>query len=306
MSDFPLSDFPVSDFALGRIGLWTRSLDRLPMAVAQESAAELEQLGYRTLWVPEVIGREPLVHAALLLAGTSELIVGAGVANIYARSAMTMQSAWKTLTEAFPERFVLGLGVSQAEIVEGLHQQIYGKPYRKMVDYLDEMERATFVGVKPTTPQRLVLAALRPRLLRLAAERSMGAMSYFVPVEHTAWARDILGTESLLLISQAVVIEPDPSNAREIARRYMATYLALPTYADRLRELGWTEDDLAGPTDALVDAVVAWGSPANVALRLREHLDAGADHVAAQVITADHRAVPLTEWRELAEAVREI
>ena len=259
----------MSDFDFGRVGIWTRSLDRLPMAAAQEQAATFETLGFRTLWVPEVIGREPLVHAALLLATTSELVVGAGVANIHARSAQATQSAWKTITEGYPERFVLGLGVSQAPIVEGLHQRTYGPPHQTMVEYLDAMDSGTFVGIKPTTPLRRVLAALRPRLLRLAAERADGAITYFVPVEHTAWARGVLGAGPSLVVEQAVVMDDDPSTTRDLARRYMATYLGIPLYAGRLRELGWQEDDLTGPSDALVDAIVAWGSHADIAERLR-------------------------------------
>jgi probable F420-dependent oxidoreductase len=296
----------VGDFDYGRVGIWTRSLDRLPMAAAQEQARTFETLGFRTLWVPEVIGREPLVHAALLLDGTEQLVVGAGVANIHARSAMVMQSAWKTLSEAFPDRFVLGLGVSQAPIVEGLHRRPYGEPHRAMVEYLDAMDAATFVGIKPSSPPRRILAALRPRLLRLAAERASGAITYFVSVEHTAWARGVLGPEPALLVEQAVVMDPDPSSARDLARRYMATYLAIPLYADRLRELGWPDDDLAGPSDALVDAIVAWGSHADIAKRLREHLDAGADHVAVQVVAPDERTAPVDQWHELADVVHDV
>jgi probable F420-dependent oxidoreductase len=296
----------VGDFDFGPVGIWTRSLDRLPMAAAQEQAATFEALGFRTLWVPEVIGREPLVHAALLLAGTEQLVVGAGVANIHARSAQATQSAWKTITEAFPDRFVLGLGVSQAAIVEGMHGRTYGPPYDTMADYLDALDRGMFVGIKPTTPLRRVLAALRPRLLRLAAERASGAITYFVPVEHTAWARGVLGPEPSLLVEQAVVMDAEPTTARELARRYMATYLGIPLYADRLRELGWEPDDVAGPSDALVDAIVAWGSHADIAARLRAHLDAGADHVAVQVVAPDERAAPVDQWRELADVVRDV
>jgi probable F420-dependent oxidoreductase len=276
------------------------------MASAQTQAATFESLGFRTLWVPEVIGREPLVHAALLLAATNDLVVGAGVANIHARSAMVMQSAWKTLTEAFPDRFVLGLGVSQAGIVERLHRRTYEHPYRTMVEYLDAMDAAMFTGIKPATPTRRILAALRPRMLRLAAERAQGAITYFVSVEHTAWARDVLGPEPTLVVEQAVVLESDPAPARERARQYMATYLALPVYADRLRELGWQEDDLTGPSDALVDAIVAWGSHDDIAKRVRTQLDAGADHVALQVVAPDERTAPVGEWQELAAAVQGI
>ncbi|HEY6531213.1 MAG TPA: TIGR03620 family F420-dependent LLM class oxidoreductase [Acidimicrobiales bacterium] len=296
----------MAELTWGRVGVWTRELDRLPMRDAQATAAELEELGYRMLWVPEVIGREPISNAALLLSGTSELIVGAGVANIHARSATAMQAGWKTLTEAFPERFVLGLGVGVPGIVEAVHRQPYGKPYTAMVDYLDAFEKAPYVAKRPTAELQLVLAALRPRLMRLSAERSLGAMAYFVPVEHTTWAREILGAGPTLVIEQAVVVESDPSAAREIARRYMATYLQIPTYTDHLRDLGWTDDDLAGPSDALVDAIVAWGPPDAIATRVQAHLDAGADHVALQAVPADPRAVPVEEWRGLAQLAQAI
>jgi probable F420-dependent oxidoreductase len=296
----------VRDLDLGRVGIWTRSLDRLPMVAAQEQAATFEELGFAALWVPEVIGRDPLVHAALLLAATHQLVVGVGVANIHARSAQATQSAWKTITEAFPDRFVLGLGVSQAPIVEGMHRRTYGPPYQTMVEYLDAMDHGTFVGIKPTTPPRRILAALRPSLLRLAAARADGAITYFVPVEHTAWAREVLGPEPTLVVEQAVVMRDDALAARELARRYMATYLAIPLYADRLRDFGWDDADLSCPSDALVDAVVAWGSHDDIAERVREHLDAGADHVALQVVAPEERIAPVDEWQELAGAVRGI
>jgi probable F420-dependent oxidoreductase len=293
----------MDDFSFGRVGIWTRELDRLPMAQAQATAAELEALGYPTLWLPEVIGREPLTSAALLLDATEHLVVGTGVMNIHARSATAASAGWRTLTEAFPERFVMGLGVSLPAIVEGMHGRPYGKPYGAMVGYLDALESATFVAKRPTTPLRLVLAALRPRLMRLAAARGLGAMAYFVPVEHTVWARGVLGADAQLLIEQAVVLDDDVSRARETARRYMATYLAIPTYTDHLRDLGWRDDDLAGPSDRLVDAIVAWGDEEAIASRVREHLDSGADHVALQVVCADPRTVPVEEWRTLAGVV---
>jgi probable F420-dependent oxidoreductase len=290
----------MSGFDLGRVGIWTRELDRLPMAASQEAAQELEDLGYRTLWLPEVIGREPLSSAALLLAGTRSLIVGTGVCNIYARSAAVAQAGWKMLTEAFPDRFVLGLGVSVPPFVEGVHRRTYGPPLETMVEYLDAMEAGVFVAAKPTTERRLVLAAHRPRLLALATERSLGSFGYFVPVAHTAWARDLVGPDTRVLIELAVVVESDPDVAREVARRYMATYLALPTYADHLRRFGWTDDDLAAPPDARVDEIVAWGTPEIIGERVRAHLDAGADHVCLQVVPADPREVPQQAWRDLA------
>jgi probable F420-dependent oxidoreductase len=290
----------VEELSLGHVGVWTRDLDRLPMGEAQAAAAELEQLGYPTLWLPEVIGREPMSHAALLLSATSELVVGAGVAVIHARSATAMQAGWKTLTEAFPGRFVLGLGVGVPGILEAVHDRPFASPYAAMAGYLEAMERAPYVAKRPKAPLHLVLAALRPRLLGLAAERTQGAMTYFTSVEHTARARDVLGTGPTLIVEQAVVVEPDPAAAREIARRYMATYLQIAIYTDLLRDLGWSDADIEGPSDALVDAIVAWGSPDDIGERVRQHLGAGADHVCLQAVPADPRAIPLDEYRALA------
>jgi probable F420-dependent oxidoreductase len=293
----------MSEIELGRIGVWTFHLDMQPMRAAQEAVAELEQLGFGAVWIPEAVGREPMANAALLLSATTRLVVATGIASIHARTAMTMQAGWKTLTETFPERFLLGIGVSHQPMVEGAHGRAYGKPYSTMVEYLDAMDKGMYIGAPPTTPPRRVLAALGPKMLRLAAERGVGAHPYFVPVEHTAIAREALGSGPLLLPEQTVVLETDATKAREIARRFMATYLRLPNYTNNLRRLGWSEEDLAGPTDRLVDAIVAWGSLDDVLARVRAHLDAGADHVCLQVLPADPRALPMPEWRQLAEAV---
>ena len=168
------------------------------------------------------------------------------------------------------------------------------------------MDKAVFVAKRPKSEARLVLAALRPRLMGLAAERGIGAMSYFVPVEHTEWARGVLGEGPSLLIEQAAVVETDPEIARATARRYMATYLGLPIYTDVLRARGWSDDDIAGPSDALVDAIVAWGSADDIASRIHEHLEAGADHVAVQMVAVDPKAVPLPEYRLLAPALADL
>jgi probable F420-dependent oxidoreductase len=175
-----------------------------------------------------------------------------------------------------------------------------------MVAYLDAMDHGLYFAAPPSSEPQRVLAALGPKMLRLAAERALGAHPYFVPVEHTVVAREALGAGPLLAPEQAVVLERDPSTAREVARRFMSTYLGLPNYTNNLRRLGWTEEDLSGPSDALVDAIVAWGELDAVVARLRAHLDAGADHVGVQVLTADPRALPMDEWRRLAEAVREV
>jgi probable F420-dependent oxidoreductase len=288
---------------LGRLGLWTFQLDVQPMAVARAAVGELESLGFGAIWVPEAVGREPFANAALLLGGGERIVVGTGIASIHARTAMTMQAGWKTLSEAFPERFLLGLGVSHQPAVEGFHGLTYDKPYSTMVNYLDAMDRGLYFAAAPSSPPQRVLAALGPKMLKLSAERGLGAHPYFVPVEHTAVARDALGVGPLLAPEQAVVFETDATKAREIARRHMATYLRLPNYTNNLKRLGWTDDDIATCPDALVDAIVAWGSLDTIAARVRAHLDNGADHVCVQVLPADLRAMPMVEWRELATII---
>jgi len=291
----------------GRVGLWTFALDRQPAARACELAAELEALGYGAVWLPEAVGRDPLVHAALLLSATERLTVATGIASIHGRAPLMMSSGWRTLSEAFPGRFVLGLGVSHAPMVEGLLQKSYGKPLTAMREYLDAMDAAFYAAAPPPddpAPRR-VLAALGPKMLELARDRTDGAHPYNITPEHTARAREVLGPDKWLAPEQAVALETDPDEARRIGRAHLAVYLGLPNYTNNLLTLGFTEEDIAAPgSDRLVDALVAWGDADTIAARVREHHDAGADHVAVQVVTSDaYEGLPLPQWRELAPAL---
>jgi probable F420-dependent oxidoreductase len=289
---------------LPRIGLWTGALDAVPTARARELAAELEELGYGTLWIPEVAGRDPFVHLALILASTKRLIGATGIANIWARDAVTTSGAVKALTEAFPERMLLGLGVSHQNLVNDLRGHNYDKPLTAMREYLAAMDSAPYSAFRPTTPVRRVLAALRPKMLRLSADQADGAHPYFVTPEHTAKARETLGAGPLLCPEQAVVLESDPAKAREIGRIYTSVYLAQPNYVNSILELGFAEEDLAdGGNDAFVDALVAWGDEEAILTRVRAHLDAGADHVAVQALAPGRRDVPDKQWRDLAPAL---
>lgn len=295
---------PVEHLSLGRMGIWTFALDAQPMSKSQEAAAELESLGFGTLWFPEAIGREPMATAALLLSATKKLIVATGIASIHARTAATMQAGQKTITEAFPDRFLLGLGVSHHHMVKALHKSVYEKPYSTMVEYLDVMDGGLFAASPPTTPTHRVLAALGPKMLKLAAERADGAHPYFAPVEHTLAARQILGVKPVLAPEQAVIFETNPSKAREIARKYMGTYTRLPNYANNLKRYGFSEDDIKGAnglsSDRLVDAIVAWGTLDTISRRINEQFDAGASHVSVQVLQDDSTTLPMNQWRELA------
>lgn len=289
---------------IGRVGIWTFQFETQPAAAAQEAAAELEEMGFKAVWIPEALGREAFTQSGILLGGTKRIVVATGIANIWARDAMAMAGAQKTLTEAYPDRFLLGIGVSHAPLVQGLRGHSYDKPLSFMRAYLDAMDGATYIAPAPTTEPVRVIGALAPKMMKLAAERAAGAHPYFVPPEHTAQARSILGKGPILAPEQAVVFETDPAKAREIARTHMATYLGTVNYVNNLKRLGFTDEDVAnGGSDRLVDAIVAWGDMDAVVKRVRAHHDAGADHVCIQVITADPMSLPRREWRELAQAL---
>jgi probable F420-dependent oxidoreductase len=254
--------------------------------------------------LPEATGREALTHASLLLAGTRRIVVATGIANIYARDPVAMAAAQNTLAEAYPDRFVLGLGVSHAPLVEQFRGHRYEKPVPTMRAYLDAMDAAPYHAVPPAAKPFRVLAALGPKMLQLAAARTDGAHPYFVTPEHTARAREILGAHRLLAVEQAVVLETGSVQAREIARSYMSMYLTLTNYVNNLRALGFGDEDLKdGGSNRLVDAIVAWGDMSAIIDRVRAHHSAGADHVCIQVLTANPRALPLRQWRELASAL---
>jgi probable F420-dependent oxidoreductase len=288
---------------LGRVGIW-HFLDTFPASVAREAAAEIEALGFRALWIPEALGREAFTHAGLLLGATRTLVVATGIANVWARDAMTMAAGQKTLAEAYPDRFLLGMGVSHAPLVAGMRGHVYEKPLSFLARYLDAMDAAPFMAAAPAAPPPRVIAALHPKSLALARDRALGSHPYFVPPEHTARARATLGPGKLLAPEQAIVLERDASVARGIARAYMAMYLGLPNYVRNLRALGFGEDDVAnGGSDRLVDAIVAWGGLDAIRARVRAHHDAGADHVCVQVLTATPNVPPRREWQELATAL---
>jgi probable F420-dependent oxidoreductase len=292
--------------ALGRVGIWSFALQTRPASEEWTIVAGYESLGYGATWYPESIGsKEAFAHAAILLAASPRMIVASGIANIYARDPMAMRNGAATLAEAYPGRFVLGIGVSHAPSVAS-RGSVYERPIERMAAYLDAMDRAEYVGPAPARPAPIVLAALGPRMLELAAERTAGAHSYFVPVEHTAMARERLGG-ALLAVEQTAVLETDVDRAREIQRGFAGRYLALPNYANNLRRLGWSEDDLAGSgSDRLLDAIVVRGDARAIAGRVREHLDAGADHVCVQLRAADPRDPCLEGFAELRAALDEV
>jgi probable F420-dependent oxidoreductase len=286
---------------LGRIGVWLGPLSLRPAAETREFAPELEELGFGAIWFGEGVGtKECFTQAATLLCSTRRAVVASGIANVYARDPMAMANGARTLADAYPGRFLLGIGCSHApSVAERGHD--YARPLGTMAAYLDEMESATFRGAEPAEPAPVVLAALGPKMLALAGTRTRGAHPYFTPPEHTAMAREVIGPGPLLAPEQAFVLETDPARARAKAREHMTYYLVLDNYRRNLRRLGFGEDELdGGGSDRLVDAIVAWGDVDAVRDRVRAHLDAGADHVCVQAVGDD----PLGDLRQVAPALR--
>lgn len=275
----------------GRVGVWWSG------AWNEDDAAEVEELGYGAFWASG--GFKPGLSSRFerFLAATRRMVVASGIVSIWVADAAEVAGAAAGLDERYPGRFLLGLGASHSVVVEK-----YERPYSRMVEYLDVVD-----GHDPTVGEKhRVLAALGPKMLRLSAERAAGAHPYFVPVEHTARARETLGAGPLLAPEVTVVLEADAGKARERARSFTAGYLSLPNYANNLRSLGYTDEDVAGAgSDRLVDAVVVWGDLDAIARRVRDHHDAGADHVCVQVLADLQAGFPSREYRELAGALLE-
>ena len=286
-------------------GVFVPQLGLVPMGQSQDLVREIESLGYGTLWLAEANGRDPFVNAGLLLTATETLVVGTGIANIWARDALAMHAAAATLGEAFPGRFVLGLGVSHQPLVDGMRGHAYAKPMETMVRYLDGLDVATYSALAPQVPVPRMLGALGPRMLELASERTAGVVPYFTTPSHTAAAREKIGGGDVCPIV-AVVLDPDPSSARETARRaHTSFYMGLPNYTNNLRRFGFDDDEFRdGGSDRLIDAVVAHGTVDAIARRIGEHRDAGANHVGIYVVTGG-REVPMQQLRDLAPVLTE-
>ncbi|GAA2538551.1 LLM class F420-dependent oxidoreductase [Pseudonocardia hydrocarbonoxydans] len=272
---------------LGRYGIWRHAGGLTP-----DLARDIEALGYGAVW----IGGSPpadLELAESLLDATERVAVGTSIVNIWSSPAAEVAASYHRIEAKHPGRFLLGVGVGHPEATSD-----YTRPYASLVAYLDALD-ADGVPVEGRA-----IAALGPRMLRLAADRTAGALPYLTTPRHTRESRDLLGEGVLLAPEHKVVIDTDPARARAVGRPFVhKPYLGLRNYTSNLLRLGWTEADLAdGGSDALIDALVAHGDAATVAARLAEHLDAGADHVCAQVLTEGY-ADPLPPMRALAEAL---
>jgi len=261
---------------LGRVGIWA------PHAgVTPDSASELERLGYSTIW----LGASPAAGLAVvdpLLDATERLVVGTSIVNVWTAPAKTVAESFRRLEAKYPGRFLLGIGAGHPEATTE-----YRQPYQVLVDYLDELDR----GGVPV--HRRALAALGPRVLELARTRTAGALPYLITPDYTRGARQQLGPESLLVAEQKVVLDDDPQRAREVGRARVGFYLRLSNYVANLRRIGFDEDDLTFPgSDRLTDALAVHGDVDKVAAGLRAHLEAGADQVAIQVLSADDDLLP--------------
>ncbi len=286
---------------LGPYGAWL-GLAFVTGGEARAAAREVERLGFGSLWIPESpTGKEVLTLAAHVLDATERLIVGTGIATIWARDPVAAMCGAANLSEASDSRFILGLGVSHGPIVER-RGHVYEKPLTAMRNYLDGMDASRYRGPLAERPP-VVIAALRPKSLVLARDRTDGSHTYFVPAEHTRLARAVLGPAALLTPEIAVVLDENPDTARATAREYAKTYLALPNYANTLRDLGYSEDDLLdGGSDALIDAVIPWGTAASIAAGAAAHIEAGADHVSIQPI-AETTSEKLTQLAAIRAAL---
>lgn len=279
---------------LGKVGVWWSGSWQVVGDPSLNVPAELEALGFRAIWSSGGVDAGLSSRFQRLLASTNRMVVASGIVNIWKGLPEEVAPAVAALESAYRGRFLLGLGASHAPVIED-----YARPYSHMVEYLDALD-----AMGPIVPKdRRILAALGPKMLTLAADRAAGAHPYLVPVEHTARARTLLGDGPLLAPELAVVVEANPAKARTLARSYMALYLTLPNYVNNLRSLGYHDSDLAnGGSDRLVDAIVAWGSSEDIGRRVREHHEAGADHVCVQIV-APTEGFPIAEYRELAAAL---
>jgi probable F420-dependent oxidoreductase len=279
-------------------GIWSAGLRYGDPAEAADAAGELEQLGYSALWIPD-IGGDVFGVVERLLAATNTTTIATGILNLWMHSATETADAHGRLTAEHGDRFLVGIGVSHAPLIDAHEPGRYRKPLAAVASFLDGLDSAA----KPLAPSTRVLAALGPKMLDLARTRSAGAHPYNVTPEHTALAREAMGPASLVLPEQAVALTTDPDLARKLGRDHLDHYLALPNYTNNLRRLGFGDDDFSGGgSDRLIDALVAWGDENAIASRVRQHRDAGANHVCIQVLS-EEGLFPRLAWRELAPAL---
>jgi probable F420-dependent oxidoreductase len=295
---------PTLERLRGTVGIWTHTHESLLPAQLGEVTSRLEAAGYSALWLPEAYGREAMTGAQLLLERSADLVVATGIASIYARDAMAAASASRTLASISDGRFVLGLGVSHRPLVERVRGGAYDVPLTAMASYLDALADAAVLSAEHDVVVPVVLAALGPKMLRLAAARTDGALSYLVSTTHTEQARTTLGPDAFLAVEQSVVLGEDRDEFLRRAHEHLNIYTGLENYRASWRRLGFGDEDFVrGGSERLCDAIVVHGDGEAIRRRVDEHLDAGADHVCLQVLGATLVEVPLREWGELGSSL---
>lgn len=269
------------------LGVWARTnvLDRDQLA---ELAETVEHFGYQTLWYPESLSYEALVVAGYLLSNTQDLIVASGIANIYARDAVTAAQGYDSLNRLYGGRFVLGLGVSHIPLVEGARGHSYGKPVTTMRQYLRDMVSAQIDPTIKFDDRAIVLAALGPKMLELASVSAKGALPYCVTPDHTAEARKVMGPEAWLCVEQKICLTEDEGAARAVQREQMAPYMTMNNYRNNWFRLGFTEEEVTGKASTrFLDAMVVWGNEQVIQDCIDAHFKAGADQVVIQAFRPD-------------------
>ncbi|MEV0616302.1 LLM class F420-dependent oxidoreductase [Nonomuraea sp. NPDC050404] len=284
---------------LSGVGVWSTQLRYGDPVESAEAAAELEELGFSALWIPDIGG--PVFDAVgNLLAATRETVVATGILNLWMHAPAEAAASYASLSAAHGDRFLMGIGVSHAPLVDAAEAGRYRRPLAAMAAFLDGLDAAD----PPVPAEGRVLAALGPKMLELAGKRTRGVHPYLVTPEHTRIAREALGAGPLVLPEQTVILCSGAEEAHAIGTEWLRGYLALPNYANSLLRLGFSQEDLTSVSDRLFDALIAWGDEEAIRSRVNEHLAAGADHVTVQVLTADQDAFPREQWRRLGSALR--
>jgi len=282
---------------LSGVGIWSSQLRYGNADEATDAAAELEELGFSALWIPDVGG--PVLDCVdNLLASTKHVVIATGILNLWMHDPSDVAAGYASLTKTHGERFLLGIGCSHAPLIDSKEPGRYRKPLAATRAFLDALDAAE----RPVPVVNRVLAALGPKMLELSATRSRGAHPYLVMPDHTHQAREVLGSGPLLLPEQTVFLTNSRDDARAIGTDWLRAYLALPNYANNLLRSGFTQDDLDSVSDRLFDAIIAWGDEDAIAQRVNEHNQAGADRVCVQALTAGPRECPREQWRTLAAA----
>ncbi|MBE1549031.1 putative F420-dependent oxidoreductase [Mycobacterium sp. OAS707] len=283
---------------LAGVGVWSNQLRYGDPGEAADAAAELEELGFTALWIPDIGG--PLFDSIdNLLTSTKRAVVATGILNLWMHEPSDVAERYTSLTKAHGERLLLGIGVSHAPLIDTREPGLYRRPLAATRAFLDAIDATD----TPVPVENRVLAALGPKMLELSATRARGAHPYLVTPDHTRTAREVLGDGPLLLPEQAVFLTDSRDEARSVGANFLRTYTGLPNYANNLLRSGFTQDDLDSVSDRLLDAIIAWGDEEAVARRVEEHKQAGADHVCVQALTAEPLAFPREQWRRLAAAL---